>query len=240
MDWRTRAIDYNNLQWVRDEGFLHALIDAAGFKKSDTVLCAGAGTGIAARCFVPLVHRIIGLDSSEAMLQRGAWEGISVVHWDLCDPLFVDARFDKIVLRLVLHHISNPSVALHQCYSILHPEGRIVVAEGIPPSDNAEVVSWFTEMFKLKEERIVFTPGSLTHLLSVCGFGDLKLHDYIMKDFSVVNWLKNSGLDHARQIEIYGVHLEAPPRVKVAYNMRTTGNDCLIDVHNLIITGGKL
>lgn len=67
---------------------------------------------------------------------------------------------------MVFHHImDNLDRAVLRCYDLLKENGKICVAEGVPPVDDPDVVDWYTEMFKLKEERRTFTPEQLVDYL---------------------------------------------------------------------------
>ena len=43
-----------------------------------------------------------------------------------------------------------------------------------------------------------------------------------MDNFSVKNWLENSGLDTDKQKEIFDMHVNADAKIKNAYNMKIT------------------
>ena len=101
---------------------------------------------------------------------------------------------------MVFHHIlDNLDRVFIQCYDLLRDNGRLIVAEGVPPSDDDEIVDWFTEMFKLKEERRTFTSQEIAFYMKKNGFEDVEQVEYLMDDFSVKNWLENSGLEKDKQ-----------------------------------------
>ena len=49
-----------------------------------------------------------------------------------------------------------------------------------------------------------------------------------MNNFSIGNWLKNSGLEKSIQKEIMRMHIEADPKIKETYNMRIKDGDCIV------------
>jgi len=121
------------------------------FKKDDIVLDVRSGTGVVARAIKPFVKHVVAVDISDAMLSKGQWEGISIVKWDIFDLLFVNNLFNKIIARMVFHHIFDElDRVIIRCYDMLKKGGELIVAEGTPPTDD-DVVEWYTEMFKLKE-----------------------------------------------------------------------------------------
>lgn len=238
--WQQRSVHYDKLFWTKDDGYLDKIMRVSNLKKDDLVLDVGVGTGAVARKIKPMVKHVIGLDIAESMLKQGDWEGISLLKWDICDTLFANNVFDKVFARMCFHHIiQNLDLAILRCYELLKSKGRLIVAEGFPPSDDPVVVHWYTEMFKLKEERLVFTQGELKDRLKRCGFKEIKVFPYIMKSFSVKNWLVNSGMPKKGQLRILKMHFEAIPQVKKAYNMRCTNDDCFIDTKNIIMVGIK-
>ena len=238
--WHERAVHYDKLFWTKDEGYLDAVIDMGDFKSDDLVLDVGVGTGAIAKKIKTYVKHVIGVDISESMLKKVEWEGISIIKWNISDALFTNNIFDKVVARMVFHHIvDNLDIAIMRCYDLLKSGGKIIVAEGVPPSDDSYVIDWYTNMFKLKEERRTFTPGELVNRLKKIGFKNIKTRKYIMKNFSIKNWLINSRLEQKRQDMIMKVHLSADKRIQNAYNMRYINGDCFLDTRNIILVGEK-
>lgn len=238
--WNIRADRYDRLYWTKDESYIDSIVRASRFRRNDIVLDVGTGTGIMARAIKPHVRHVVGLDVSSSMLGRGRWEDFSVVKWDISDLLFANNIFDKVVARMVFHHIlDNLDRVLLRCYDLLKEDGTLVVAEGIPPSDDKEVVDWYTHMFSFKEKRRTFTCRDLEGYLLRNGFVSVESRMHIMRDFSIRNWLVNSGVPREIQKKIMGMHLDASPVIKKHYNMRITRGDCLIEAKNVIVVGKK-
>jgi ubiquinone/menaquinone biosynthesis C-methylase UbiE len=238
--WGIRSQNYDRLFWVRDGGYLSAILDMLELRPEHLVLDVGTGTGVVARAMKDWVRHVVALDPSGEMLQQGSWEGVSVLRWDISDAIFASEIFDRVVVRMALHHMGNSlGVAMRRCREVLKPGGRLVVAEALPPSEDVEVVRWWTEMFRLKEDRLVFSQGFLWMLLTEHGFRRVHLRENWIQDFSVANWLQNSGLPKDRQEEILNVHRNAPASVKRAHQIREVEGDCLIRSRNLILSGEK-
>lgn len=238
--WNVRAKHYDKLFWTKDTGYIKKIINVSEFSKNDLVLDIGTGTGAMARSIRPYVKHVVGLDFSDSMLEQGTWEGISLVKWDINDSLFHNRLFDKIVGRMVFHHIlDNLDRAFLRCYDLLKGRGKLIIAEGIPPSEDPEVIDWYTEMFKHKEVRRTFTRGLLVNYFVKNGFRDVKVYRYKMKRFNINNWLINSGLGKAKQTFILNMHLNASRKVKAAYHMKVEDGVCLCDTDNLIVVGNK-
>jgi len=96
------------------------------------VLISGAGTGLDLP-LLPDLHRYTALDFNRAMLSR-ARERVSPVHvdWVLGDSMalpFSAARFDHVVLHLILAVVPNPSACLSEAARVLKPGGTIILLD---------------------------------------------------------------------------------------------------------------
>lgn len=238
--WHIRSANYDKLYWTKDKSYLDCIVEASCFKKKDVVLDVGTGTGVIARTLKPHVKHVVGMDISESMLDKGKWEGFSILKWDISELLFANNSFDKVVARMVFHHIlDNLDRVILRCYDLLKDRGSLIVAEGVPPTDDKSVIDWYTHMFSFKEKRRTLTEQQLKDLFEHNGFVNVKSIVYTMKNFSIKNWLENSGLDSNKQKKIMKLHTDADQRIKDAYNMKITKNDCVLDTKNIIIIGQK-
>lgn len=238
--WHIRSAKYDKLYWTKDDSYLEQIIKLSDFKKKDIVLDVGTGTGIIARTVGPRVKHVVGMDISDSMLKKGDWKGFSVVKWDISDLLFASNIFDKVIARMVFHHIlGNLDRAIMRCYDLLKNNGFLIVAEGVPPSEDKDVVSWYSHMFTFKEKRRTFTENQLTSHLKNNGFSNVRSSVYVMKNFSIKNWVENSGLSHTAQKKILNLHIKADPKIKRLYNMKVACGDCLVDTKNVIVIGQK-
>ena len=238
--WNIRARNYDRLYWTKDAGYIDKIIDVAGFTRNDLVLDIGTGTGAMARSIRPHVRHVVGMDFSDSMLKRGRWDGISMVKWDITDSLFHNHLFDKIVGRMVFHHImDNLDRAFLRCYDLLKSQGKLIIAEGVPPGEDEDIVGWYAEMFRHKETRRTFTKSLLVRYFAKNGFQDVRVYKYKMKRFNINNWLVNSCLHNAKQTLILNMHRDAPEKVKAAYRMTFENGTCYVDTDNLIIVGNK-
>ena len=97
----------------------------------------------------------------------------------------------------------------------------------------------YEEIFSIKEERLVFLEEDLVALMSNSGFSSIEVFTYIMKGFSVENWLKNCGLSSNKQKKIFEMHVDGSDQFKKAYNLKMSNGDCHIDTKSLIVIGKK-
>lgn len=237
--WKIRSRRFNNLKWANEHSYIEMLVRSGDFKKNDIVLDVGTGTGIMAHAISPLVKEVIGMDISQDMLEHGNWNNNTYfIKRDIRDPYFYDNVFDKVMARMVFHHITEGiQGAMDECYRILKNRGKMILAEGIPPIP--KVRQEYINIFKLKEKRLTFMEEELINIMRRSGFKNINVSQYIMKNFSVNDWLENSGLIKRKRDKIFKMHTMGTKVFKEAYNMKITKDDCFIDVKNLILVGEK-
>lgn len=238
--WKIRSEKYNNLEWVSDNSYIDNLMNCSDLSKNHLVLDVGTGTGVVTINVKDKVSSVIALDMSNDMLSKGEWDGVSFINWDIKESLFDHNIFDRVIGRMVFHHITeNIDHAFCNCYNYLKPGGKMIVAEAIPPSNSDLVVNWFTDMFSHKEDRVTFVSGQLEYHLNITGFSNVESYFFSMSNFSINNWIENSGLSQDKIDNIIKIHLGAPQEVKDAYNMKIDGRNILIDSKYTIVVGKK-
>jgi ubiquinone/menaquinone biosynthesis C-methylase UbiE len=237
--WKTRSEKYNNLEWVNDDSYIKAFIRAGNFKRTDLVLDVGTGTGVIAHVVSPLVKEVIGLDVSQDMLEHSNWKDNKYfIRRDIRQSIFHKEVFDKVTARMVFHHIiKDIQKAMDECYRLLKKGGKMILAEGVPPS--SDVKKDYIKIFRIKEKRLTFLEEDLVGLMEKSGFVNIKVIPFIMNNFSIKNWLKNSGLSKDKQNKIFEMHVNGSDLFKRAYNLKIVNGDCFIDTKSLIIIGTK-
>jgi phosphatidylethanolamine/phosphatidyl-N-methylethanolamine N-methyltransferase len=101
--------------------------DAAG-----KVLLSGIGTGLDLP-LLPRLHHYIALDFNAAMLSRAKPRGAGLqVEWVLGDCMalpFPDAKFDHVVLHLIVAVVPQPVRCLSEAARVLKPGGTIILLD---------------------------------------------------------------------------------------------------------------
>lgn len=240
--WRIRAEKYDDLKWVNDNVYLNIIYDHCQPKSSDSLLDLGIGTGKITKTLGALKY-VAGLDISSNM-SKFLPEHIHFVEGNIYDikKLFKNKKFDIITARMVFHHChSDLSSVIKSCYKLLNKNGRLVIAESIPPSKMSVVKKWWHETRLLKEKRTTRTYEDYATLLLEGGFGNIKSDIYTspQEESSTVNWLDSSGLDLMSKYRIIRAHLGAPQLAKKAHKMKITKDDILCEHRHLIISGQK-
>lgn len=239
--WDERAKKYEKLEWANKGDYLRTFLHTGRFKKRDSVLDVGTGTGIIAHSLAPHVTEVIGIDISDEMLKKAHNPSFSNIYWkrmDAHDLKFPEGRFDKVTARMVFHHlVEHAEWVMRECHRVLKKDGRMIFSEGIPPSEH--VKPFFTEMFKLKERRLTFMEHDLTKLMKKARFRNIHVKTLFVRQTSIKNWLENSGLPREIQEKIFQMHVDLDDKGKRHYRMKFHDNDCFIDMKFAVLTGEK-
>ena len=236
--WKQRAEKFNNIGWVTDNDLLRFIYESLQLKGEEKILDAGIGTGILAKFILkqsPEV-KMYGLDSSKEMTSYIDDERIIVRIGDLKNMPFTDDLFDRVILRHVIHHcVGYTSLVIKEARRILKPEGKIVICESIPISDDC--ISDFSQIVTLKENRLVFTAENFWQMLFK--FKDICAGSIILKQQSIKNWLDNCIEDNFLKIRIFDNHKFTSGIYKKAANMVEADNDILVDMKFIVVRGEK-
>lgn len=124
---------------------------AAASRPGARILDVGVGTGLELPMFDPAT-RLVGIDLSEAMLQRARQrvarsnlsgvEGLAVM--DATRLAFADASFDGAVIPYVLTVVPEPHAMLDEVRRVVRPGGEIVLVNHFGADDGlqARVEAW--------------------------------------------------------------------------------------------------
>ena len=239
--WSNRAVGYDSLQWVTKKDRVLPFLREVNRTKPTTLLDVGCGTGVITS---RLPGKVVGIDNSEDMIGAASvyddnnWDDLTLVVGDARALPFIYSAFSTVCMRMSLHHIVDGTEdALAEAHRVLMVSGRIVIEEGIPPS--LDSYDWWEEMFRLKEERLVFLPEDVEAILLISGFSDICYSVHTSRRCSVMNWLNGSGLSQNTVDKIYKIHRKMPPHVARAHNAVFLDDDALIDMKFVVVTGEK-
>ena len=142
---RTKSVEFFTSSaghWDRMRGDMFGdrfhLAALAAFADADAVVGdLGCGTGQVSAALAPFVARVIGVDSSAAMLQaaRRQLQGhrnVELRRGDIEALPIDDGVLDAATVMLVLHHVPEPGRALADVARVLKPGGRLVLVDMLP------------------------------------------------------------------------------------------------------------
>jgi demethylmenaquinone methyltransferase / 2-methoxy-6-polyprenyl-1,4-benzoquinol methylase len=121
----------NRLMTAGLDGKWRRLTAEAVVRRGDRVLDACCGTGDLALAAERAGGRVVGLDFSEAMLERARRKS-STVDWvagDLLDLPFPDGSFDAATVGFGVRNVEDLAAAFRELRRILRPGGRLGVLE---------------------------------------------------------------------------------------------------------------
>jgi len=240
-DWDSRALTYNNLEWVKKDDTLNVMLDLAGNLTGMKILDVGTGTGKvleALRKKYPKAQ-YFGIDTNQSMMGKidpslGFKLSVGKIE-DL--TVFGDNEFDLVTARMVLHHADDLNQAFYEMRRVLKPGGKLMVCEGNPP--NRHSLAFYEAMFRFKEQRHTFLLDDLVGYLILHDFHDITTKTIILKDMSLNNWLANAGVPYRNIDIIRRMHFECDTAVKNAYRMRVVGDDIIMDWKFSVVLGVK-
>ncbi len=239
--WDKRADSYEKLEWATKSNYLFTFLNSGLFTADDLVLDIGTGTGIIPHTLSSSIKKAIGIDICSRMLKHSIdsrADNEVFLKANVQELPFASHTFSKITARMVFHHvIENTQKAMDECFRVLKKDGVMIFSEGIPPSE--KVKHFYTEMFKLKEERLTFMEDDLVKLMESSGFKISQKIIHWNRKSSLKNWLLNSGIEHSKQKKIFQMHLDLDEAGKKDYNMIQDSDDCFIDMKFAIIIGKK-
>lgn len=148
MHYSTRAF-YNQLSFLYPvinyflKGQRKALIEEVNSAIPGKLLEIGIGNG----SHIPLytTHQIMGIDISEAMLNKAKRFKGNHIQLQLMNGehlSFAEASFDYVVMSHVLAVTKNPDQLLGQVHKVLKPGGKLFILNHFTPSNWLRFVDW--------------------------------------------------------------------------------------------------
>ncbi|MFC1490907.1 class I SAM-dependent methyltransferase [Candidatus Latescibacterota bacterium] len=188
-NYRTRIYEkyssvFQNSKPVFDEnaaiqagkGYEYYLRDWLPEKKGASIADLGCGSG-------KLLHylkcqsytNITGVDISSEQVHIASKAIPNVIEASVLDFLNTqDEMFDLLTGFDIIEHFNKEEVLafLDRCYTALKPKGRLILQ-----TPNAESPFVPSVRYGDFSHEVCFTPGSLIHLLKLCGFVDIEVRE---------------------------------------------------------------
>jgi len=127
------AIEHEYLPGRTWEGLAKALLKLVPHRR---VADLGIGSGELTLLLCGASEKVIGVDSSEAMLARvraksekAGVRNLELRHGDIEELPLKDGEVDLVVLSQTLHHAEQPVQALREAFRVVAPGGRILLLD---------------------------------------------------------------------------------------------------------------
>ena len=156
---------------------LGRLVDVLPLRSDWLVLDVATGAGHTAFAVAPHVRRVLATDLTPEMLeearQLGAKRAISNVDFELAraeELPFEANRFDLVTCRIAPHHFDSIPDFLTRAYSVLKPNGSLVVIDNlVPEGAGGDYVNAF-EKLRDPSHAACFSDGQWQEALASAGF----------------------------------------------------------------------
>ncbi len=148
---------------------------------SGRVLDIGCGQGFFLTALESLGWEAYGVDVDERAVSFCGRLGLSRVTKASAEEMsFPNDHFDAITMFHVLEHLHNPGAALEKAWSVLKPEGEVVIT--VPNTGSIAAKFFRSKWFPLEAPRhlFIFSKKSLEMLLIESGF---KISSFRSSDF---------------------------------------------------------
>jgi 2-polyprenyl-3-methyl-5-hydroxy-6-metoxy-1,4-benzoquinol methylase len=171
---------------------------------------------------------VTGLDVSSRVVERIRAElGLRALAGTLPHPDLALERFDLITMWMSLEHMHHPRPVLRECYRLLVPGGKVLVA--VPNIDSASFC-WFGTAWScldLPRHLTHFSPITLRKMLERAGFA-VQSTDMLRRS----QWLRDSArlAHHVGQKGRWsGLLLHKwPSRLAASYSVWTRRSDAML------------
>ncbi len=198
MEWNSTLYDKKH-NFVAEYG--KGLLEFVPQNGKQSILDLGCGTGILTVQLADLCKKVVGVDSSQSMVDK-AKEEFSNIEFKVCDALALpfEKEFDVVFSNAVFHWISDHDALLKNIYKVLKSPGLLVCEFGangnIATIESAFVKACNSLGYGYEPKFNFPTVESFGKLLEKNGFVIDRIYDYdrptILKDKEqgLVNWMK--------------------------------------------------
>lgn len=230
--WNTeRSVGYKQLGWVKAPGPLQKIIDLAELTGSETVVDAGTGSQAVLDSIASGLNergRIIGFDISTGMMEGREGKlprSASLIVADFFSLPFANNSADLLVTRQVLHNLPNISGAITESYRVLKPGGKFIAVEYV--ALDPEVLAFEKQVFDIKEPgRNLWIGSEMRQQIENSWPSHTPAdHYHTLMDYSVINWMKNSGLPESKQAQVVSLYRSAPESIVRKMNIIQSESD---------------
>lgn len=198
MEWNSTLYDKKH-DFVAEYG--KGLLESVPKNDEQAILDLGCGTGILTEQLAELCNKVIGVDSSQSMIDK-AKEQFGNIEFMVCDALALpfENEFDVVFSNAVFHWISDHDALLKNIHKVLKPQGLLVCEFGangnIATIENAFAKACNSLGYVYEPKFNFPVAEDFGKLLENNGFVIDRIYDYdrptVLKDNEqgLVNWMK--------------------------------------------------
>jgi len=198
----------------------------AKMKRGDTVVDLGSGAGndaFVARQVVGETGKVIGIDMTDAMIQRATlnaiklgYHNVDFVLGDIEAMPLDDSIADVVVSNCVLNLIPDKEKAFAETYRILKPGGHFSISDVVISGDLPSEIKEDAEMYAGCVAGAI-DKNEYLNIVNNSGFKNItvqKLKEIQLPDEMLLNYLTEKGIEQFRNSEtgIYSMTVYAEKR----------------------------
>jgi len=210
---------------------LQVLKELANAQGHEVAVDIGTGAGFTAFAIAEGARSVVATDITRPMLHEAhrlrAERGLQNVHLALaageCLP-FKESSLDMVTCRQAFHHFQQLPKSIAEIYSVLKPEGKLVVSDTVSPEDDA-ITRWLNDVERRRDTSHVYDlkVSEWQSLLSAAGFRvthivmartELEFHD----------WTRRSGTPEPAITKLKQDFLSATPGAAGQFRIKPSGD----------------
>jgi len=125
-DRQAKADKYDVFSASSNQRIIQKFHDLCGLGPDAIVADLGCGSGAFTTLLADYGYRCVGMDLSEALLQRGHeyFPGVQFVAGDVEALPFPTSTLDGVMLSGLIHHFPDPSACAREVFRVLKPGGQ--------------------------------------------------------------------------------------------------------------------
>jgi SAM-dependent methyltransferase len=223
-----RAPEYDDSsRWCTDEVLINKLHEVLQLTGTEMVLDVACGTALMARALRARVARVVGVDITPEMLDRGRPHLDEAILANAEALPFDAGRFDLTICRQGLQFLDAPR-AVAEMVRVTRPGGQVCLINLCAYGDDDR--QEFFEILRLRNpaRRHFFVREDLERLLRQAGCRTVTVHDHIsIEDVNI--WSSKAAIDDDRIGQLRDVYLQASPAFRQRHRLEVNADGRIID-----------
>jgi tRNA (cmo5U34)-methyltransferase len=133
-DSKAETWDSSNTRVMIAQKSYEAMEAVLPLEKTMEVIDFGAGTGLLSRQIAPHVKSVLGIDTSQKMLEQLEAleiENIQTLYTDICDCP-ADKQYDGVISCMAMHHVADLDALFKKLSTIVKQDGFVAIADLMP------------------------------------------------------------------------------------------------------------